>query len=196
MTTAIVHLIPENIGADEAAPFMVLGGFLALYVLGALAGETSEAPAGGGLSAAVAPFIAIALHSFIDGVVYTLAFGAGHATGLLTAFGLIVHEFSEGIILYALMRKAGVGAGAALGLAFVGAAVTTPIGALTSVRALGDDVDEQALALPLALAAGGLLYVGTIHLAAHIGARNPKRTLWALLLGAAMAMSFYLYAVH
>lgn len=42
--------------------------------------------------------LGIGLHSFIDGVIYSVTFNVEGFTGMLSALGIILHEFTEDII--------------------------------------------------------------------------------------------------
>jgi zinc transporter ZupT len=46
--------------------------------------------------------LCIGFHSFIDGVIYSIAFTVSILTGFLATMGMIPHEFPEGIITYLL----------------------------------------------------------------------------------------------
>ncbi len=164
LTAALVHVIPESWELSHDAALYVLIGFTALFVLNKVAGH--HHPEEGRLTsvAAIAPFIAIAFHSFVDGLVYATAFSVELMVGLTAASGLIIHEFSEGIVLFLLIRGTGSSAARAFVLAFLGAAVTTPIGALIGVYAI-EGMSPENLGILLGLSGGALLFVSTIHLA-------------------------------
>lgn len=195
VTTAVTHLIPEYVNAAPNGSFYVLGGFLALYALGALAAGGDGVSPRTGLTAAILPALAIGFHSFIDGIVYTVAFANSMFTGALAAAGLIVHEFSEGVILLTLLLRTGVRRMTAYALAFIGAALTTPAGAILSTLAF-EGLDPHSLASPHLIAAGALLYVGATHLANHGGPRPPRATLAAFFGGALVAAAFVMLSQH
>ena len=55
------------------------------------------------------------LFSFVDGLEYPMLSACELLTGLLAASGLILHEFAEGVIVFAVLRTLGMGsAGAAV----------------------------------------------------------------------------------
>lgn len=69
----------------------------------------------------------IGIHSFLDGIIYTVTFNVSAMTGVLTGIGLVVHEFAEGIITFSVLLKGGLSAKKAMFYAFLVAALTTPL---------------------------------------------------------------------
>lgn len=168
LTTAIT-LFAEALSATPHAAFAALAGYLLLH--GANLSLVGRGPgagggAGGGMGAA-APVVAIGLHSLVDGIEYGVLFDHDARTGLVASAGLIAHEFAEGVILFALLRTAGVRTRRAALVAFLAAAVTTPLGAIASQPLLAA-LPEAGVDLFLAGAAGALLYVGATHLPMHL----------------------------
>ena len=177
VATAILHLMPEGMGVGPHAAVYILAGFLILsisdQVLSVSRGDKHLSDGRRGeLSAAAVPIVGIGFHSFVDGLEYPILFAHDPFTGLLASSGLILHEFAEGAIVFAILRASGRGALVAAFGALVIAAATTPIGALLSQSIIGP-LSEQAVGQFLALAAGALLYVGAAHLPRHI--RRPGR---------------------
>jgi len=189
---SLLHLAPEALSkSPRAVGFIAAGlfaGFLIHTVLGRLGGRRR-------LALGVAPAIAIGFHSFIDGWVYSVTFSADLVTGLLTALGLIVHEFPEGVIVYVLLARAGIAARQAAWIAVFAAALTTPLGVLVSspfVSALG----PSGLGDMLGLAAGLLFYVGAINLAPSLATRPVRRAWAALAAGGVMALAITIAHAH
>lgn len=105
----------------------------------------------------------IGFHSFIDGVVYSITFAVSLFTGALTAVGMVLHEFPEGIVTYLLLIRSGFSEKNSLLFAFLAAALTTPLGMLVSFPFIRH-IERQDLGALLALSAGALVYVGATHL--------------------------------
>ena len=181
LVTTALTLLPEAARATPVAPFAALIGYLVLYGIN-LGFKRSS-------GAVLAPLAAIGLHSFVDGLEYGILFEHSTYTGLLASLGLIAHEFAEGVILYAVLRGAGLRAGAALLGAFLGAAVTTPLGAVAS-QPLLDVLGEVGIGTLLAAAAGALLYVGATHLPTHLTQEGRSGMIVVYLLGVALSLSF------
>jgi zinc transporter ZupT len=55
------------------------------------------------------PILGIGFHSFVDGVIYSITFVAEIFTGALTALGMVLHEFPEGIIAFVHLQQGGYG---------------------------------------------------------------------------------------
>ena len=185
LVTTALTILPEAAITTPVAPFAALLGYLVLYGIN-LGFKRSS-------GAVLAPLLAIGLHSFIDGLEYGILFEHDTYTGFLASLGLIAHEFAEGVILYAVLRSAGLRAAFALFGAFIGAAVTTPLGAVASqplIEALG----EVGLGTLLAGAAGALLYVGATHLPTHLNRGERPGLIVVYLLGVALSLS--LSATH
>ena len=178
LVTTALTLLPSAAQANALAPFAALGGYLALYATGLLAQRTG---------AAIAPMVAIGLHSFADGVEYGVLFEHDAYVGLVASSGLIAHEFAEGVVLFAALRLAGLRVGSALLGAFLGAAVTTPLGAVASQPILAA-LDPSQMGLLLAGTAGALLYVGATHLPAHLKGRPRLPVAGAYVGGVALSL--------
>jgi len=137
------------------------------------------------------PLIGIGFHSFIDGVVYSITFSVSMLTGALVALGMVLHEFPEGIVTYTLLVRSGFSGGRSFLLAFVAAALTTPIGTLVSYPFISE-IDAQLLGILLALSAGALIYVGATLLLPRAEAEPRRFSLVALAAGILVALGIIL----
>lgn len=185
---AFLNILPEAFALSDAAPIWLTVGFFSGLLLHYLIKtlfperEASQLP-----SEAITPILAIASHSFIDGIVYSVTFAASFTTGVFAAIGLILHEFPEGVIAFAILRRHGVSNRASFFWAFLSAAATTPFGVLISgpfMFGLGEDV----LGSLFALSAGLLLFVATGPLMAPLKDVKPTLGLAALSAGVAIAL--------
>lgn len=199
VTLTLLHIAPEALARSANAPGSMLAGFLGGLLLSQamrlIVGET--VPAGAALTPGLAltPVLAIGLHSFIDGVVYAVTFAASFDSGLYTATGLIMHEFPEGVIAFAILRGAGLSSRMSFFWAFLAAACTTPLGVVVSgpiVHAVGDAVLNQLFAL----SAGLLLFVATGPLLSPTREQPPRRGLAAIGAGVAIALAIALAPIH
>ncbi|MEM9810881.1 MAG: ZIP family metal transporter [Pseudomonadota bacterium] len=178
LSTAL-FLLPEASGGHALAPLAALGGYFLLFVLGRFA-RRSE-------GRALAAFIAISLHSTIDGFEYGMLFAAHEATGILGASGLIMHEFVEGVLLFLILRGTGMPKLFAVPLALLGAAATTPVGAIATTLLL-PHLDASTFSLLLAFAAGALLFVGASQLPEEFGELSFRSAVFTYALGAFLAV--------
>lgn len=167
ITSAFV-LMPETWALLPNAHFYALLGYCVLLLINLLFGsERSD-------MIYLAPLIAIGLHSFIDGLEYGILFAHDVRLASIASVGLIVHEFAEGVILFLLLTRSGLGKFAAFILAFLGASVTTPLGTVAAMNSL-DYIEGTTLAILLAMASGALIYVGATHLVHHIRDNRTSR---------------------
>lgn len=178
VTTALL-LLPAAFKAHPQAPFVALAGYLFLYCVNGFFRE--------GAGWLVAPLLAIGIHSYIDGFEYGILFNHDLYFGAIASIGLITHEFAEAVILYAVLRGGGASTTWAWIGGFIGAAITTPLGAISS-QILIQNVDAAQFGLLLAAAAGALLYVGATHLPTHLIGGMRMRVLFFYLLGVGLAV--------
>ncbi len=188
VTLTVLHIAPEAFARTPNAPIWLLGGFLGALILShlvrALPGRrgSGERPVD-----ALTPLVAIAMHSFIDGVVYAVTFAASFESGVYAALALILHEFPEGVIAFAILRRAGAGNRAAFVWAFLAAAATTPLGVIASSPIMFT-LGEARIGELYALSAGLLLYVATGPLLAPARDTAPLRGLGAIATGVVAAI--------
>nr|WP_070960731.1 ZIP family metal transporter [Hyphomonas sp. Mor2] len=185
---ALLHILPEAFALSGNAPIWLTLGFFSGLVIHYIIRtvfpdrEDSSLP-----KEAITPILAIACHSFIDGIVYAVTFAASFSSGVFAAVGLIVHEFPEGVIAFAILRRHGVSNRSAFFWAFLAAAATTPMGVIVSgpfMYGLG----EEALGSLFALSAGLLLFVATGPLMAPLKDVAPVRGLMSLSAGVVIAV--------
>lgn len=105
----------------------------------------------------------IAIHSFIDGVIYSVTFSVATLTGILAGTGLVAHEFAEGIITFSFLIKGKVAPRKAAAIAFVAASLTTPFGAFVAWPLI-NRLSSSMLGLALGAVSGVLIYISASHL--------------------------------
>lgn len=188
IATAILHLMPDALTMVERAPLLVLAGFGAGFFLQRGIEAWPRTGRRAGLALVLAPVIAIALHSAIDGLVYAVTFTVDVFTGLSASLGLVVHEVPEAIICFVLLQRAGVSDRTAFFWAFIAA------GATTLVAAAGAAPFAAALSAPMlgmvfAVVAGIMLHVGATHLLSHAGEAGWLRATPMVVFGALVAIA-------
>ncbi|HAY05330.1 MAG TPA: ZIP family metal transporter [Hyphomonas sp.] len=188
ITLCLLHVVPEALAAGHDAAKFLLGGFFAGLLLSFAVrtflpeGHNTQARA-----EAITPLMAVAVHSFFDGVIYSVAFAASFASGVYASVGLIMHEFAEGIIAFAILSRHGFRLREALIWAFLAAGATTPLGALVSgvfVTGLG----AETIAALYAVSAGLLIYVATGPMMKPLTEVSPGRGIAALASGIVFAL--------
>lgn len=188
ISVSFIHIIPKSFGMNDAAPIFLLVGFMALYVfnrfLNVFVCQDRECTH---LSIGIIPMIGIGLHSLIDGVIYSVTFNVSIFTGVLSAIGMILHEFPEGIVTFLLLERAGFPRKRAILYAFLAAAISTPLGTLISFPFISR-IDRPALGVLLAVSAGALVYVGASHLLPEVEKENKRYSIISLGAGILIAV--------
>jgi len=187
MTVSLMHILPEAYAMNSRAPVFVLIGFMSLYIFNRILHqsgfrhhETSRSSFG------LIPMIGIGLHSFIDGVIYSVTFNVSIFTGALAYTQFQLHEFPEGIVTFLILKRGGFSRKKAVVWSLIAAAFSTPLGTLISFPFI-NTINRGVLGLMLAFSAGALLYVGATHLLPEIEKENKKNTLFSLCFGILIA---------
>jgi zinc and cadmium transporter len=159
LLVAALHFAPEALRADNATIFFLLGGAgigIALEIL--VRTQPGATKPGAVHAAARLALIVLAVHSMLDGAVYTAAFWHDHGTGLAASVGLVLHEAPEGIVAMMLALQTGLRPRNAALLAIAASSLTTPLG-WALAHGVGDAA-HGAMQLLFAGSAGLLLFAG------------------------------------
>jgi len=155
-------------------PLWLLAGYFLMHGINRfLTAFVCDTPRTSNYALGLIPLLGIGLHSFIDGIIYSVSFTVSLYTGALVAIGMVLHELPEGIITYALLVRSGFTTRQSFFLSFAAAAATTPLGAAASYPFIAS-IGGEALGSLLALSAGALIYVGATHLLPY-SEREPRR---------------------
>jgi zinc transporter ZupT len=189
ISASFLHLIPKALSMNIHAPIYLLVGFFALHMLNRFITlfVCQKDPKKEQYGIGLVPMVGIGFHSFIDGIVYSIAFSVSIFTGFIATTGMVLHEFPEGIITYLLLLKGGFSERTAMLLAFLAAAITTPLGMLISYPLIRT-IDQSMLGALLAASAGALIYVGATHLLPQAEKDNKKYSFVALAGGVLVAV--------
>ncbi len=133
----------------------------------------------------------IGFHSYLNGVTYAMSSSVSTFTGALIALGMVVHEFAEGVVTYALLLRSGFSERRSFLLDFAAGDVSTPLGTLTSL-AFVSHISEPVLGLLLSRSAGTQVYVGATHLLPGAECEPRKHGLIALIVGVLVAIGIIL----
>lgn len=199
VSAALLHLIPESLAMNPSTPVFMLTGYFLMHLYNRfIQGYTCEhadcdpedphVAHHHDYALGLVPLLGIGLHSLVDGFIYSVTYTVSTFTGILTTVGMILHEFPEGIVTYLLLRESGFTERRSLVLAFIAAALTTPMGMLLSFPFVGQTSDS-ILGLLLALSAGALIYVGATHLLPHSEREHRRYTEFALAAGILTAIA-------
>lgn len=155
---ALTHLAPEAFSAGDVERFFLFGG-AAVGILLEFVFHARSTPSPSTMRVgAWLGVVLLAIHSTLDGAVYTAVFWHGEGSGLLASLGLILHEAPEGVVAMALALQAGLRPPIAATAAILASSVTTPIGWVIA-HAIGESGYGVMQAM-FAASAGLLLYVG------------------------------------
>lgn len=181
ISASFLHIIPKSFSMNPNASIYLLSGFFGLHLFNRFVTafvcdkDTEKAE----YAIGIVPMIGIGFHSFIDGIIYSIAFTVSIFTGFMATAGMVLHEFPEGIITYLLLIRGGFSERASLALSFLAAAITTPLGMVLSYPIISK-IDKPMLGALLSFSAGALVYVGATHLLPKAEQEHKKYSLIAL----------------
>lgn len=197
ISVSFMHIIPESFEMNKNAPIFLLSGFLLFYLINRFVHtyvcHDTEGKCNYALG--IVPALGIGLHSFIDGIIYSVTFSVSIFTGILSVIGMILHEFPEGIVTYLLLNKSGFNKKKSSIYAFLAAAISTPLGVLVSWPFVSR-LNESMLGILLSISAGALVYVGATHLLPEVEKEDKKYTIISLAAGIAAAAVIILAHGH
>jgi zinc transporter ZupT len=183
ISVSFMHIIPRSFEMNGSAPVFLLVGFLSIYLSNRFLNlyicheyECADYAVG------IIPMLGIGLHSFVDGVIYSVTFNVSIFTGTLAAIGMVFHEFPEGIVTFVLLERGGFSRGKSVMYAFLAAAISTPLGTLVSYPFI-NNIKQSTLGILLAISAGALVYVGASHLLPAVERENQRYCILALAAG-------------
>lgn len=189
ISASFLHIIPKALSMSAAAPAWLLIGFMGLHLFNRFltAFVCERDPDKKEYAIGIVPMLGIGFHSFIDGFIYSITFSVSILTGYLATFGMVLHEFPEGIITYLLLVQAGIRERTSMLLALLAAAATTPLGMLVSYPLIRT-LDSETLGALLSVSAGALVYVGATHLLPRAEKEHKRYSIVALAGGVLVAV--------
>jgi zinc transporter ZupT len=185
VAVALFDLIPEAleaIGDDRRVTTLVGAGFLLFFIAERFLvlhhrDDPAQARAHGEVG--VLGTVALAFHTFTDGLGIGLAFGLDTETGILVLFAVMSHDFADGINAVTFIMSQG-GSRSAAFRWLVLVAVAPLFGAFVGSAV---DVSERTLGHLLALYAGIFLYIGATDLLPEAHAHPSGRRVAVTLAG-------------
>jgi zinc transporter ZupT len=188
ISVSFIHIVPKSFGMNASAPLYLLAGFLTLHLFNRfLHAYVCQRYESKDLTLGIIPMLGVGLHSFLDGVIYSVTFNVGIFTGVLAAIGMVLHEFPEGIVTFLLLERGGFNKAKSVWFAFLAAAISTPLGTLVSYPFI-EKIEDPILGILLAFSAGALVYVGASHLLPAVERENKKYTLLSMTVGILVAI--------
>lgn len=192
IATPLLIAFPEAIEKNHSAGLAALVGFIYMFFSNKYIQHRTKQPE---LAFGITAIQGIGIHSFIDGIIYTVTFSVSTLSGIIAGVGLVAHELSEGIITYSFLSRGGMNRKKAAFYAFLVASLTTPIGAFVAyplIHRLNDDL----LGLALGFVVGVLIYVSASHLLPEARESGRKHTYVAFFAGIALAVFLSLTHHH
>lgn len=172
----IFELSRHDLGGVPAPLLVFAGGFLVLHIVersfalhSAHEGEYGAHRHTRRVGTASA--LALAAHSFMDGVGIGLAFQVNQAVGIAVAIAVLSHDFADGLNTVSIMLSHRHGPRRAAGFLVLDALAPVLGAASTMLFSVSDGV----LALYLGFFAGFLLYLATSDILPEAHARHPSR---------------------
>lgn len=184
IASALIIAFPQAVAQTSHAGTAALAGFLFMFFSSQIIKKRSQKPQ---LALGLTALEGIAIHSFVDGVIYTVTFSVSTLIGFVAGTGLVVHEFAEGVITYSVLLKGGIPKRKAVLYAFFAAALTTPVGAVIAypvVKLLSPPV----LGMALGFVVGVLIFTSAAHLLPEVQEHQKKHSYLAFLAGVALAI--------
>jgi len=184
ISVPLMFALPNAIMKSSYAGFSALIGFLFMFYSNKLIQhKTHQKTLAFGITAAEG----IAIHSFVDGIIYAVTFSVSVTIGILAGIGLVIHEFAEGIITFSVLIAGGMSKKKAGWSAFFVAALTTPIGAFIAYP-LVNKLSDSTLGIALGFTVGVLIYVSASHLLPEAQEHEKKHSNLAFLAGISLAL--------
>jgi len=182
ITTSLLDLLPQTFRLATSVSVLLenvmaltVVGFLFLYIISRVItkhvynedGEYSEIkhPLGGLFATSQ-----LSVHSFIDGLAIGFGFQTDIHVGIVIAFAVICHDFTDGVSAVTVMLNSGNSLKNSLRMLFLDA--FAPV--LGAVFALFIVVPQYYLVLLLPFFAGGFLYLGASDLLPEAHEKNPQ----------------------
>jgi ZIP family zinc transporter len=193
---AYFDLIPESVehlgGSLDLAMIFTALGFLAFYAIEKLTAlhvghETATELEHGDSAHRHVGFIGsigMSLHSFLDGVALAAGLAVGGGLGLVIAFVVIVHRFSDGIGIVSLLLASRTPRNEIY--RWVGLVALAPV--IGVIVGLMLPVPDQVLGGMLAVFAGFFLYIGAAELLPEAHRSNRSRWVVAATMGGVLAI--------
>lgn len=193
ITSPLLFAFPEAAELTEYAGISALLGFLFMYFMNNLLTKISSKQKGSsGAVFIIMSLLGIGIHSLLDGIIYSVTFNTSITMGLLAGIGLIAHEFSEGVITFALLIENKTKKGTAILIAFLVAALTTPIGALISYPFISK-WSHEFTGLALGFVTGVLIYTSASHLLPEVQESDKEHSYISMVMGVLFAMGMHFF---
>ncbi len=176
VSVAFMDILPDGAALDpQALYYGCLAALLALFFVESFTAVHSCSEAGEDChthAMGTVAFVAMSLHSLTDGVNIAVGAHTGGTLGVNIALGVVLHKFSGGIALAALLLKSGRTPARAVWMCLL-FALMTPLGAFVTAPLLAD-VSAGTMALLLGLSAGSFIYIAMADILPELHRHDDK----------------------
>jgi len=192
ISVPLMSAFPEAVEKNHNAGFFALIGFLFMFFSNKIIQYRTKKKS---LAFGITAIEGIAIHSFVDGMIYTVTFNISILTGFLAGIGLVIHEFAEGIITYSFLIEGGFNKKKSIFYAFLISSLTTPLGAFIAYPFVAK-LNQSILGLSLGFVVGVLIYISASHLLPEARGHEGKHSVITFLGGVALALLIVLTKGH
>lgn len=169
------HLLPDSVHEPSDWRWVGIGVMVMLGVFALVTVVSQRGVSQRHLAIGFISILALATHSFFDGVLYEALFhDMSWSEALIAIPGLLLHKFPEGVVAFYLLKEGGLSSRRAVLYAFGASALTTIAGALATRITLGyiEKFDSGPL---IGLSAGALLFIVFFDLMPHASHSRDRR---------------------
>jgi len=184
ISVPLMSAFPEAVEKNHNAGFFALVGFLFMFFSNKFIQYRTKQKS---LAFGITAMQGIGIHSFVDGMIYTVTFNTSILTGFLAGTGLVIHEFAEGVITYSFLIAGGFNKKKAILYAFLISSLTTPLGAFIAYPFVSK-LSQSILGLSLGFVVGVLVYISASHLLPEARGHEGKHSVIAFLGGIVLAL--------
>jgi len=135
-------------------------------------------------------FVALSLHSFVDGLAIAGAFSASEELGTRVALGIAIHKIPDALVMATLLASSKIEHSLLWLIAF---SLVTPLGAGAG-KLLFTNIPKVFLGCVLGFASGTFLYITAAGMIPELTQHNTKTPRSLILLALAAGYSFFLFA--
>jgi ZIP family zinc transporter/zinc and cadmium transporter len=188
LAAALLRMAPEAVRLTEAAPYLILGGYLLVHLFEHTIaphfhfGEEVHSDLVVGSSVWMPALVGLLVHSLFDGISIGSGFLISPALGLLVFSAIILHKAPEGFTIASVMVAAGADRRQAL-------AAASAVGVASIAGVLVVQVLSTYVGFALALSTGVTLYVAASDLIPEVNHRESLSTAVLVFVG---VLLFYL----
>lgn len=188
LASPLMFAFPQAIAKNNYAGFAAVIWFLFMLLSNNIIKKKTKQKS---LAFGITAMEGIGIHSFVDGVIYSITFSVSILIGVLSWIWLVLHEFAEGVIVYSVLLKSWLSKKKSVIYAILIASLTTPLGAFVAYP-LVNKLSPSAIWLALGFVVGVLIYISASHLLPEAREYEKKHSIRWFLFGILIAFIFVL----